>query len=102
MKEQVPDKVLIPLLVEVFGKQAEILGMKAGINAQKLKQMKSSWKKAKVEQILEDAGELAPIIESIYDSLYIEGKPSCVNHGYKQVKKQVKCHMCSKKQKKLK
>ena len=79
MKKQVPDDTLIPLLLEIFGCKVQ-----------------KKFKKRKVENLLSGAGDIGVIVETIYDFLHIEGTPNCINHGYKQVKKQVKLTFSSK------
>ena len=70
MKEQVPEEVLIPLLLQAFGCEVD--------------------EKQKIEKQLLRAGDTGVIVETIFDMLYIEAAPNCINHGYKQVKTQVK------------
>ena len=83
--QQVPDTDLILLLMDPF----EIELDEATLTTLKKKAQK---KKVKIDEYLELAGEKVSIIEAIFDFLYIEGNPRCVNHGYKQVKKQVIVH----------
>ena len=70
VKEQVPEEVLIPLLLRAFGCEPD--------------------EEINVERQLLRAGGTGVIVETIFDMLYIEGAPNCINHGFKQVKNQVK------------
>lgn len=80
--QQVPDTDLILLLMEPFEVELE----EATLATLRKKSQKT---KVNIEEFLALAGEKVSIIEAIFDFLFIEGNPRCVNHGYKQVKKQV-------------